>query len=341
VAGDEGPPFGQPRNPWNTDYSPGGSSSGSGVAVSAGLCAASIGEDSGGSGRVPANYCGIVGFRPSAGLVSRWGIKPVSPSFDTASPIGRTTRDCAVLLQVIAGYDKKDVLSSRRPVPDYPAMLNNGVKGIRIGIIKDFMEDTKLDSEIRAGVARATSVLREQGAFINEISIPYITLSMYALGLIIWCEGSALNRKQFESKQHLFRQSTRIGFLAGCLVPSEVYLRARQSQALIRAKVLEAFEEFDALICPVSPRTAPKIEDAKKAASFPTPDYVVKRHEDGHVGFAALAGCPAISVPCGFSRFGLPIGVQIVGRPFEDATVLCVAHAYEQSTNWHNYHPDM
>jgi aspartyl-tRNA(Asn)/glutamyl-tRNA(Gln) amidotransferase subunit A len=341
LAGDEDPPFGQPRNPWNTDYSPGGSSSGSGVAVSAGLCASSIGEDSGGSGRIPANYCGVVGLRPSSGLVSRHGINPVSPSFDTAGPMGRTVEDCAFLLQVIAGHDPKDALSSRRPVPDYLAGLKDGVKGVRIGVIQDFMDDENLNPEVRSAVARAITVLSELGASMSEISVPYIKSSMYALGIMIWCEGSALNRRRFESKQHLFRQSTRIGLMAGCLLPAEVYLRARQAQALIRAKILETFQNMDLLICPVSPKTAPKIKSAQKAASFPAPDYVVKRHEDGHVGFAALAGCPAISVPCGFSQSGLPIGVQIVGRPFEDATILRVAHSYEQQTNWHKHHPEL
>jgi aspartyl-tRNA(Asn)/glutamyl-tRNA(Gln) amidotransferase subunit A len=341
LAGDEDPPFGRPRNPWNTDCSPGGSSSGSGIAVSAGLCAGSLGEDSGGSGRVPANFCGVVGLRPSSGLVSRHGINPVAPSFDTASPMGRAVEDCAILLRVIAGYDPKDALSSRRPVPDYTAKLKDGVKGIRIGIIQDFMDDENLDPEVKSAVARAITVLSELGASVNEISIPHIKSSMHALGIMIWCEGSALNRERYKSKQHLFRQSTRIGLIAGCLLPSEVYLRARQAQALIRTQIFKAFENHDLLICPVSPKPAPKIEDAQKAASFPAPDYVVKRHEDGHVGFAALAGCPAMAVPCGFSQSGLPIGIQIIGRPFEDAIVIRVAHSYEQNTNWHKHHPEL
>ena len=341
AAGGEDPPFGQPRNPWNTDYSPGGSSSGSGIAVSAGLCAASIGEDSGGSARIPASFCGVAGFRPSAGLVSRWGIHPLSPSLDTASPLGRSVADCAFLLQAIAGYDPKDALSSQRPVPDYPASLQHGVKGVRIGVIKEFMDDQNLDSEIKAAIETVRTTLGKLGASVNDVSISHIKQSMYALGIIIWCEGAALNRKRFESKYHLFRQSTRLGFLAGCLLPSEVYLRARQAQALIRSEVLEAFQQCDALLCPVSPRLTPKIKDAEKAANFPTREDVLKRHDDGHVGFAPLAGCPAISVPCGFSKSGLPIGVQITGRPFEDTTVLRVAHAYEQSTNWHNHHPDL
>ncbi len=341
VAGGEDPPFGQPRNPWNTDYSPGGSSSGSGIAVSAGLCATSVGEDSGGSGRIPANFCGVVGLRPSAGLVSRCGIHPLSPSLDTASPLGRTVEDCAALLQVIAGYDPKDALSCHRPVPDYLARLREGVRGVRIGVIKEFMDDQNLDSEIKAAIGTAKTTLDDLGASITEVSISYIKQSMYALGILIWCEGAALNHKRYESKYHLFRQSTRLGFLAGCLLPSEVYLRARQAQALIRSEVLEAFQQCDVLLCPISPKLTPKIEDAEKAANFPTKEDVLRRHADGHVGFAPLAGCPAISVPCGFSQSGLPIGVQIIGRPFEDTTVLRVAHAYEQSANWHNRHPDL
>jgi aspartyl-tRNA(Asn)/glutamyl-tRNA(Gln) amidotransferase subunit A len=341
AAGSEDPPFGQPRNPWNTLYSPGGSSSGSGVAVSAGLCAGSIGEDTGGSIRVPASFCGVVGLRPSAGLVSRFGIHPLCPSFDTASPMGRTVADCAALLQVIAGYDPEDPLSRRRPVPNYLADLREEVKGVRIGVIKEFVEDRSLDSEVRTAIKAAVSTLSNLGASVDEISIPYIVNSMYALGVIIWCEGAALNRHWVETEYHSFRQSTRIGFLAGSLLPTKAYLMARQAQALIRTQVLEAFQKYDLLLGPTSPGIAPKIEDARKAASYPVKEDVVRRHSDGHVGFASLAGCPAISVPCGFSSAGLPIGLQITGRPFEDNLVLRVAYAYEQDTEWHNRYPGL
>jgi aspartyl-tRNA(Asn)/glutamyl-tRNA(Gln) amidotransferase subunit A len=341
AAGGEDPPFGQPRNPWNVLYSPGGSSSGSGIAVSSGLCAASIGEDTGGSGRGPASFCGVVGLRPSAGLVSRFGIHSLSPSFDTASPLGRTVADCATLLQVIAGYDPKDQLSSRRPVADYLSTLREEIKGVRIGVIREFMDDQGLDREIRTITTTAINKLTDLGVSIDEVSIPYIGNSMYALGIIIWCEGAALNRKWVESKYQLIRQSTRVGFLAGCLLPVKAYLIARQAQALIRTQILEAFQKYDLLLCPTSPKLAPKIEDAKEVASFPEKEDVVRRHAEGHSGFAPLAGCPAISVPCGFSKMGLPIGLQITGRPFEDALVLRLAHAYEQITEWHNQHPSL
>lgn len=339
AAGEEDPPFGQPRNPWNTSYSPGGSSSGSGVAVSAGLCAASIGEDSGGSIRIPASYCGVVGLRPSSGLVSRYGIHPLSPSLDTASPIGRTVADCATLLQVIAGYDPKDSLSSRRPIPDYLINLREEVKGVRIGVISELTGGQGLDSDVKTAIMLAINKLADMGTSIEEVSIPTIFNSMYALGVLVWCEGAAVNRKWGESKYRFIRQSTRVGFLAGNLLPAKAYLLARQAQALIQNQILEAFQKYDLLVCPTSPRLVPKIEDSIKLANFPAKEDVIKKHADAHTAFAPLAGCPAISVPCGFSQTGLPIGLQITGRPFEETLVLRVAHAYEQATKWHNQHP--
>lgn len=341
AAGGETPPFGQPCNPWNLDYSPGGSSSGSGIAVSAGLCTVSVGEDSGGSGRIPASYCGVVSIRPSSGLVSRYGIHPLSPSLDIASPLGRTVADCAALLQAIAGYDPKDALSSRRPVPNYVARLGKNIKGIQVGVISEFIEGPNLDPEIGAATETAIAVLADLGAFVEEVSIPYITHSMYALGTIVWCEGAALNRYLLESKSHLFQQSTRLGFIAASLLPSKAYLVARQAQAFIRTRVLESFQKYDLLLSPTFPKLPPRIDDALKTAGFPSKENVLKRHADGHPGFAPLTGCPAISVPCGFSQSGLPIGLQIIGRPFEDTLVLRVAHAYEQSTPWHTRNPDL
>jgi aspartyl-tRNA(Asn)/glutamyl-tRNA(Gln) amidotransferase subunit A len=341
AAGGENPPFGQPRNPWNTAHSPGGSSTGSGIAVSAGLCTISVGEDSGGSGRIPASFCGVVSIRPSAGIISRYGIHPLSPSLDIASPMGRTVADCAALLQVIAGFDPRDALSSRRPVPAYTAGLREDIKGIRIGVIREFMDDQNLDPEVRVATNNAIRVLKELGACVDEFSIPYITHSMYALGVILWCEGAALSRKWLEPKNSLLQQSTRLGFLAASLLPSKAYLQARQAQALIRAQVLKAFQKFDILVSPTSPKLAPKIEDTLKTSNFPIKEDVLKRHADGHSGFSPLAGCPAISVPCGFSQTGLPIGLQIAGRPFEDIAVLRVAQAYEQSTTWHTRHPNL
>ncbi|HEX7475860.1 MAG TPA: amidase [Dehalococcoidales bacterium] len=339
AAGGEDPPFGQPRNPWNKDYSVGGSSSGSGIAVSAALCTISVAEDSGGSGRIPASYCGVVSIRPSTGLISRYGIHPLSPSLDTAAPIGRSVADCAAELQVIAGYDPKDTLSSCRPMPDYVGSLRKNIKGTRLGVIKEFMDDPNLDPAIMAAVKTAIAVLADLGATIEYVSIPHIQDSMYALGIIIWCEGAALNRRWLKSKYDLFKPSTRLGFLAGSLLPAKAYLRARQAQSLIRSHVFESLQKYDLLLSPISPKPVPKIENILNAQNFPVKEDVLKRHSDGHVAFAPLAGCPAISVPCGFSQSGLPIGLQISGRPFEETTVLRAAFAYEQSTVWHDRHP--
>ena len=176
---------------------------------------------------------------------------------------------------------------------------------------------------------------------VEEVSIPYITHSMYALGIIVWCEGAALNRHWLESKGDLLQQSTRLGFMAASLLPAKAYLVARQAQAFIRSQVLRTFQKYDLLLSPTFPKLPHKIDDALKTVNFPSKEDVLKRHTDGHLGFAPLAGCPAISVPCGFSHSGLPIGLQIIGRPFEDSLVLRAAHAYEKSTLWHTRHPNL
>jgi aspartyl-tRNA(Asn)/glutamyl-tRNA(Gln) amidotransferase subunit A len=255
--------------------------------------------------------------------------------------MGRTVADCAAMLQVIAGYDSKDVLSSRRVVPDYTAGIQRGLKGNRIGVIQELMDDDNLDAEIKAAMVTAIKALIGLGAKVDEVSIPHIKASMYPIGIIIWCEQSALQRKLYESRRHLFTQYARVHHVVGSLLPSKAYVMARQTQNLIRSQVLETFQKYDLLLCPSAPKLPPKIEDASRAAKFPAKDALLLRHADGHLGFAPLAGCPAISVPCGFSQSGLPIGLQITGRPFEEDTVLRVAHAYEQSTDWHNRHPEL
>jgi aspartyl-tRNA(Asn)/glutamyl-tRNA(Gln) amidotransferase subunit A len=253
--------------------------------------------------------------------------------------MGRTVADCAALLQVIAGYDSQDVLSSRRRVPQYLVGDTGGLSGLRIGVIQEFVETPNLDPEVGQAVDTAVDVLRSAGASCEMVSIPYIDMSMFALGIIVWCDGAALNRRLVEAKYQLLVPSTRIGLLAGQLLPAKAYLLARQAQTLIRSQVLGAFRQYDLLVCPTAPKTAPQIEGAARAAAFPAKDEVVKRHADGNTGFAPLAGCPAISVPCGFTESGMPIGLQIAGRPFEDEMVFRAAWAYEQNTEWHTRHP--
>jgi len=332
-------PFGQPRNPWNTEHDTGGSSAGSGAAVAAGLCAVSLGEDTGGSVRTPASWCGVAGHRPTWGLVSRHGCIPLAWSLDAPGPLGRTVEDCALLLQLIAGHDAKDPLTTRKPTVDYRAALTGEVRGLRVGIIRELTHGAETDPEVRAAVITAAGVLARLGATVDDVSLPLLPSAGAAFMAICDSEGAARHLRWLRERPGDYDQGTRRRLLAAGLIPATLVQKGQQARALIRAQVLDALARFDVLVAPTSHRpaltiaafTAPITSKAEAAArfftrrSFTTP--------------AALAGTPAMAVPCGFSASGLPLSLQIIGRPHEDATVLRVGHAYEQATDWHLRRP--
>jgi aspartyl-tRNA(Asn)/glutamyl-tRNA(Gln) amidotransferase subunit A len=332
-------PFGQPRNPWNTDHDTGGSSAGSGVAVAAALCAVSLGEDTGGSVRTPASWCGVAGHRPTWGLVSRHGCIPLSWSHDAPGPLGRTVEDCALVLEVIAGQDPRDPLTARRAVPDYRAALIGDVRGLRVGVIGELTHGGETEPEVRDAVVAATGVLRTLGADVDEVSLPLIPRAGAAFMAICDSEGAGLHLSWLRTRADEYDEGTRRRLLAASLLPAALLQKAQHARALVRQQIREALTRHDVLVAPTSHRAAPTIAtftapitSTKEAAarfftrrSFTTP--------------AALAGVPAVAVPCGFGASGLPLSLQIIGRRFEDATVLRVAHAYEQSTDWHRRRP--
>ena len=332
-------PFGQPRNPWNTDHDTGGSSAGSGVAVAAGLCSVSLGEDTGGSVRSPASWCGVAGHRPTWGLVSRHGCIPLSWSLDAPGPLGRTVEDCALALMLIAGSDALDPLTTRRAVPNYRAALSRDVRGLRVGVIRELTHGADTDPEMRAAVTRAIDVLRDLGAEAAEISLPLVPRAGAAFMAICDSEGAALHLQWLRSRPADYDEGTRRRLLAAGLLPAVLVHKAQQARALIRRQVLDALVKYDVLVAPTAHRPAPVI------ASFTTP--ITSRAEAATRFFtrrsfttpAALAGVPALAVPCGFSAAGLPLSLQIIGRRFDDATVLRVGHAYEQATDWHRRRP--
>ena len=332
-------PFGQPRNPWNTDHDTGGSSAGSGVAVAAGLCSVSLGEDTGGSVRSPASWCGVVGHRPTWGLVSRHGCIPLSWSLDAPGPLGRTVEDCALALMLIAGSDARDPLTTRRAVPNYRAALTRDVRGLRVGVIRELTHGAETDPEMRAAVTRAIDVLRDLGADAAEISLPLVPRAGAAFMAICDSEGAALHLQWLRSRPADYDEGTRRRLLAAGLLPAALVHKAQQARTLIRRQVLDALVKYDVLVAPTAHRPAPAI------ASFTAP--ITSRAEAATRFFtrrsfttpAALAGVPALAVPCGFSAAGLPLSLQIIGRRFDDATVLRVGHAYEQATDWHRRRP--
>ena len=328
-------PYGTPRNPWDLERNPGTSSSGSGAATAASLCATSLGEDTGGSIRGPANFSGLVGLRPSHGRVSRHGVLGGSWSMDTVGPISRSVEDAAITIQAIAGYDPKDRYSWNVPVPDYRQALTGDIQGIKLGVVQERMDSANLDPEVRDTVAKAISALGELGASSQDVSIPLAPKAGALTMSILSVEWSNLHRPLFEPNIDELDHNNKIRFLTGSVIPAQFYYKAQKIRAVLRQQILDALEQVDVLVLPTGPITAPPVESV--------PGVQSKEHAltglAGRISFTGpfnLAGTPALSVPCGFSSSGMPMGLQIVGRPFAEETVLRVAHAYEQTTEWHN-----
>jgi aspartyl-tRNA(Asn)/glutamyl-tRNA(Gln) amidotransferase subunit A len=324
-------PYGQPRNPWNDEHDPGGSSSGSGIAAAAALCSITLGEDTGGSVRSPASYCGAVGLRPTWGRVSRHGCFPAAWSMDQVGPLTRTVEDAALVLGLIAGYDERDPTTSRSAVPDYRAALNAGVKQLRIGVLTELVDGADTHPEVRGAVREAARALAGLGAHVEEVSLPLIP---HAGGVFMaLCDSEAAGRHQswLATRPGEYDAGTRRRLVAAGLIPATAVHRAARARALIREQILAALGKLDLLLAPTSPHPAPPI------ASHTAP--VASKEEAGRRFFgrrsyttpASLAGVPAISLPCGFTTAGLPIGLQLIGRPLAESTVLGAARAWEKT----------
>ena len=331
-------PHGTPRNPWDTTRNPGTSSSGSGAATAAFLCATSLGEDTGGSIRSPANFSGLVGLRPTYGRISRHGVMGGSWSMDTVGPISRTVEDAAITFQAIAGHDSKDPYTQDVPVPDYRAALTGDISGLRVGVVAERINAPNLDPEMRAAVGAAVDKLRELGAATREVSIP-LAPSAGALSMtIIGVEWSNLHRRMFEANFDQLDRNNQIRFLTGLVIPAQAYNKAQKLRAMLREQVLSALEEVDVLALPSGVGPAPPVESVPGVPS----KEMALAGLNARISFTGpfnLANVPAISVPCGFTESGLPLGLQIVGEPFAEETLFRVAHAYEQATTWHTRRP--
>ena len=331
-------PYGTPRNPWDLSRNPGTSSSGSGAATGAFLCATSLGEDTGGSIRGPANWSGLVGLRPTWGRVSRYGVLGGSWSMDTVGPISRTVEDCAITLQAIAGHDPKDPFTWNVPVPDYRRCLDGNVKGIRVGAIVERVRSNQVDPEYGDAVRKSLEVLVELGASVEEVSLP---LTQYAGAIsmgIVTTEWSSVHGSTFRRHFRDLDHNNRVRFLTGSAVPAHLYYKAQKLRALLRHQVLEALEKVDVLVLPTGTASAPPVESVPGIKSKEQAAAGLA----GRIGFTGpsnLAGVPALSVLCGFTSADMPVGLQIMGRPFAEDTILKVAHAYEQHTSWHTRRP--
>ncbi len=307
---------------------PGGSSSGSGAAVAAGLTVGALGTDTGGSIRLPAAFSGIAGLKPTYGRISRAGILPLSWTLDHAGPMARTVEDCAYLLQALAGHDPADPTSSRAPVPDYVAALTRDVRGLRIGVPRAyFLAD--LDPDMAAAFDRALAVLGQLGATVRPVEIPSIETTSAGL-LILLTEAFAYHEPNLRATPERYGDVLREKLLAGALFTGAEYVQAQRLRRRLCAEIDEVFTTVDVLATPTTrgPATAFTVV---LDPTFGFPRYNTLPFN--------LTGQPALAVPCGFSRTGLPLSLQLAGRAFEEATVLQVGHAYQTATEWHGRHP--
>ena len=339
MGGTQNPPWGIPRNPWDLERTPGESSSGSGVALAADLCAASLGEDTGGSGRGPAANCSAVGLRPTFTRVSRHGVTPMCWYMDAVAPMTKSVEDCALVLGAIAGYDPKDPYTSRQPVPDYTAQLDRGIKGMRIGLIKELHESPHLDPEVKLAVDRALEVLREQGAEVVEVSIPLISLAGAIFVGIADTEGAGARDEILRTRPMDLDPATRTRLLSAALVPNKIFNRAMKARVLLRRQFMEALQKVEVLVSATYPYPPPK--HTSLTAPFEDTEQVRSRFffRRSYTGCYALTAMPAISIPCGFTADNLPMGLQLGGRPFSEGALLRVGRAYEQATPWHTMKP--
>ena len=327
------------RNPWDLDRVPSGSSGGSGAAVAAGLCVAGTGSDTGGSIRMPAAVCGTVGFKPTFGRVSREGIVPHTWSLDHAGPLTRCVADAAHMLNVLAGYDAADPASRDEPVPDYTQALDQPVKDVRIGICRrHFFEGNQEDVE--RSVERAIEDLAAQGARIVEFDMPLLEYGLGAIFAIELASSTAYHDVSLREHRTLqFQPDVRSLVEMGRFVTGADYLKAEQYRWLLMEAFRDVFAAVDVVLTPTMPLTA------WKAGEWTVP---VGDHQESVLSASwrftypfNLTGLPAISVPCGFDRQNLPIGLQLAGKPFDEPTVLRVAHAYERAHDWHARTPPL
>ncbi len=330
--------YGHARNPWDGGEArvAGGSSSGSGVAVAAALAPGALGSDTGGSIRIPAALCGITGLKPTYGRVSRAGVLPLAWSMDHAGPMTRTAADGALLLEAMAGYDPADPSTSVLPVPDYSAALSGEAKGLRIGLLRAAFLDA-CAPEVAAAVEQAVAVLRGLGAQVDEVELPHLAEIPAAASAIVGSEALAYHAEWLRTRPGEYQADVRERLRLGAFVSGAHYVRGQQLRALVRREIDGALTRRDLLLAPTTPFVAPRVGERQVSVGGHGVD--VRTSLLRFTRPFNFSGHPACSAPCGFTAEGLPVGMQVIGRPFDEATVLRAVDAYQRATDWHTRRP--
>lgn len=324
--------YGAPHNPWKHGHMTGGSSSGSAAAVAAGFVPLALGSDTGGSIRLPSALCGLTGLKPTFGLVSRSGVTPLSWSLDHAGPMARTAQDCAIALNAIAGHDPADPYSASAARHDYVRELDGGIRGLRIGVPRAYVDEL-LMPEVAAAFDEALRDLAALGASVEEVSVPEIGWSS-AIGIaIINTEAASLHAQNLRMRPQHFDPAVRVRLESARFLPAPAYLEARRARVLLIGAFQQAMRRVDVIATPTTWMTAPL--QSQRTVTANGEEQPIRDTFNRMLRTFNITGMPAVSLPCGFSTDGLPIGMQLAGRHFEDGLVLRVAHAFQQATDWH------
>lgn len=325
-------PFPNAKNPWNTAHFAGGSSSGSGVAVASGMVGLAMGSDTAGSIRLPATFCGVVGMKATYGVISRRGVVPLSFTLDHAGPLTRSVEDCALAMQVLAGYDPGDPGSAREAVPDYSADLRKGVAGLTIGRARAYDIEAGVDAEVMAAMDAAAEQWRALGATIVDVVLPRKRRMDACIQTILIAEGFAIHGEWLRTRPQDYGRVTRERLMMGAFVTGAEYIQAQRLRRIITAEVDAVLAGCDAILCAGNPTAAPRVVDVDEGPFRKSHPITGPFNATGH---------PGLALPCGFGASGLPLGLQLIGRNYGEAMLLRIAQAYEQATGWLARRPDL
>jgi aspartyl-tRNA(Asn)/glutamyl-tRNA(Gln) amidotransferase subunit A len=323
-------PFPLPRNPWDPDTWPGGSSSGTGAAVAAGLIWAGFGTDTGGSIRIPAAFCGVTGLMPTYGRVPKSGCVPLSYSMDHVGPLARSARDCAAVLKAIAGHDPSDITSADRPTEDWLGCLTGDISGLRIGVDRVHHVGEQADPAVAASLDAALTVMEGLGARVEEVELPYYELGLAVCSITLAGEVLAYHRPDLQTRWGDYTPGLRLIAASGALASAADYVQAQRVRRVIQRELAALLSRVDVLIMPTAAVGAPRYDDL-----LGTTDAFTMMFSQVFTPYWDPMGNPVLAVPAGFTSGGLPLSLQIAGRPFDEATILRVADAFQQTTDWH------